>query len=108
MFLVLGIFQLILQSMDIRKRSTAMALSAELASGRLEYFKTLPFDNSELDEGSYSEFIEGSEPHKRFHRAWEIKDISVDIKRIELECYSTNCPQKKINLVLLLSRELGF
>jgi Tfp pilus assembly protein PilV len=108
MFLVLGIFQLVLQSMDIRKRSSAMAGSAELAAAKLEYLKTLSFEDPELKEGSYSEFIEGSGRHKRFQRAWEIEDISIEMKRVELECFSTICPQKKINLVLLLSRELGF
>ena len=106
--LLLGAAQLTLQSMHVKRTSDCSLESAELASDKLEYLKSLPFDSSELLESSDSERIESQRRNDIFQREWTIFDMSSNMKKIEIECYSMSCVQKKTRLVLLYSKELGF
>lgn len=108
MLLILGGIQLILHSILVKRRSDYSVTSAELASSKLEYFKSLPFENEELNEGFKREVLKGDTLLGSYRREWRIQNVSSDMKKIEMECFSENCPEKKIRLVLYLSRKLGF
>jgi prepilin-type N-terminal cleavage/methylation domain-containing protein len=106
--LLLGAAQLTLYSLHVKKTSDCSLESAEWASDKLEYLKSLPFDCKELEECSAEEKIRGQRNEDIFQRTWIISDISLSIKRIEVECYSTRCVPKKTRIVLFYSKELGF
>jgi prepilin-type N-terminal cleavage/methylation domain-containing protein len=106
--LLLGAAQLTLYSLHVKKTSDCSLESAEWASDKLEYLKSLPFESEDLEECSAVEMIQSQRSKNIFQRTWVISDISLNIKRIEVECYSTCCIPKKTRLVLFYSKELGF
>ena len=108
LFLILGTAQLILYSMNAKQRSDFSTKSVELASSKLEYLKSIPFDSQELEEGSRRESLRGDSLRGVYLRNWNILDMSSDMKKIEMECYSEQCPQKRTRIALLYSRILGF
>lgn len=107
-FLLLGTAQLALHSIIANRRADQSLKSAELASSKLEYFKSLPYESEELEEGSQAESLERKESREIFLREWDIEAVSPNMKKIEMESFSENYPHKKTRLVLFLSRELGF
>lgn len=108
MFLILEMAQLTLYSFRVKRRSDYSLKSAELASSKLEYFKSLPFESPELNESFKTESLQGDATLEIYHREWGVQNVSLNMKRIEIECFCENCPQKKTQLVLILSKELGF
>lgn len=106
--LLLGTAQLTLYSLHAKRVSGCSLESMELASDKLENLKSFPFGSQELDEDSYAERIESQRRNDVFHREWTIHDFSGDLKKIEMECYSESCVQRKTRLVLFYSRVLGF
>lgn len=107
-FLLTGMAQLTIQSLIIKRNADCNLRTAELASSLLEYLKSLPYDSEELKEGSKKESAGGEGILGSLWKEWRILDISPNMKKIEIDCYSENCPQKRTKLVLFLSRELGF
>lgn len=106
--LTTGTAQLAVYSLLVKRRADCNFISAELASSLLEYFKSLPYESDELKEGFLKESAGGEGILGTFWKEWRIQDLSPNMKRIEIESYAQSCSQKKIRLVLLLSRELGF
>jgi hypothetical protein len=100
--------QLIIHSMYAKQGSDFSTQSVELASSKLEYLKSLPYDSSDLDLGFIEESLQGDDLHGVYLRNWSIQNMSRDMKKIEMECYSEQCPRKKSRIVLLYSRVLGF
>jgi len=107
-FLITATAQVIIHSLFVQRRVEINLKIAELASLKLEYLKSLSFESDELKEGHRSELLKGDGSKERFIRAWGIQDISSSMKRIEIEVFSKSYPQKKVRLVLFISRELGF
>ena len=107
-FLILTTAQLTLYSLQVKRRSDCSLNAAELASAKLEYFKSLPYESDELGSGPQSEVIEGSSSPETFRREWDIQSVSLSMKKIEVACYSANFMEKKAHLILFLSRDLGF
>ena len=106
--LLLGAAQLTLYSLHVKKTSDRSLESTEWALDKLEYLKSLPFESEELEECSVVEWIPSLRRRDTFQRRWVISDVSVNMKRIEVECYATDCIPKKTRLVLFYSRQLGF
>lgn len=100
--------QLTMRSLFVQRRAESSLRSAELASSKLEYLKSLPYESPELKEGSWEESLKEEGALMTFRREWIISDILPGLKRIEIKCFSESLPQKKARLVLFLSRELGF
>ena len=107
-FLILATAQLTLYSLQVKRRSDCSLNAAELASAKLEYFKSLPYESDELGSGSRSEVIKGSSSPETFRREWDTQAVSSSMKKIEIACYSANIMEKKAHLILFLSRDLGF
>lgn len=106
--LLLGAAQITIQALYVKRTSDCNLEAAELASDKLEYLKSLPSYSPELADSMNAEIIEGQKINDTFRREWRIFDMSENMKKIEVECYSTTCAQKKTKLVLLYSKELGF
>ena len=106
--LITGTVQLTIHSLLIKRNADLNMKTAELASSFLEYIKSLPYESDELEEGSSEESIKEDGSREIFRRKWEVKDVSPNLKRIEVECFSEKHPLKKTRLVLYLSKELGF
>ncbi len=106
--LITGTVQLTIHSLLVKRNADLNMKTAELASSFLEYIKSLPYENDELKEGSSEESIKEDGSLEIFRRKWEVKDVSPNLKRIEVECFSEKHPLKKARLVLYISKELGF
>ena len=106
--LLLGAAQLTLHSLYFKRASDCGMESMELASGKLEYLKSLPYESPELEENSNVERLDSLRRNDVFHREWMIWDISKNLKKIEVECYAGSYAHKKARLVLLYSKVLGF
>jgi len=106
--LLLGAAQLTLYSLHVKRRSDCNLESAELASDKLEYLKSFSFESQELERSTNFESIKSQKINVIFRLEWTIYDVSANIKKIEVECYSTSCTHKKTRLVLFYSKELGF
>ena len=107
-FLISGTAQLTIHSLFAKSRADHNLRSAELAASKLEYFKSLAYESDELKEGIQTETIKEEGAQQIYLIEWRIQDTSLNMKRIEMEIYFKNYPQKKTRVVLLLSRELGF
>jgi len=107
-FVITATAQVIIHSFFVNRRAEINIKIAELASLKLEYFKSLPYENNELRESHNSESLKGEGSQESFFRRWKVRDISSNLKRIEIEVFSETNPHKKARLVLFISRELGF
>lgn len=106
--LLLSLAQLTVHSLLIKRISEYRINSAVLASSKLEYFKSLPFESEELVEGENEETIEREGLKGLYRRQWSIQDVSPEIKKIEIECFYEHSPERKIRLVSFMLRKLGF
>lgn len=106
--LITGTLQLTVHSLLIHRNASLNLKTAELAASLLEYLKSLPFESEELKEASKFEVIREPGSLETFRREWSIENISENLKRVEVKCFSESRPQRKTGLVLYLSRELGF
>jgi len=106
--LLLGAAQLTLHSLYVKRTSDCSLESAELASDKLEYLKSLPFESLELEERSNAERIISQKRNDIFMREWSVFDVTPKMKKIEVACYSESCVHRKARLVLIYSKELGF
>ena len=107
-FLISGTAQLTMHSLLAKRRADYNLRSAELAASKLEYFKSLAYEGDELKEGVQTEIIKEEGTQQTFLMEWKIQNTSLNMKRIEMEIYFKNYPQKKTQIILLLSKELGF
>ncbi len=107
-FLIAGIAQLTVHSLFVQRRAECALRAAELASSKLEYLKSLPYDSDELKPAIINERLKERGSRKTFWREWRIEDVSSRLKRVEIECFAEICPQKRTRVILYLCRELGF
>jgi hypothetical protein len=106
--LLLGAVQLTLHSLHARRISDCSMESAELASDKLEFLKSLFFDSPELKESSHVERVRSLKRQDVFVREWTISDVTPRMKKIEVICFSESCTQRGTRVVLFYSEELGF
>ncbi|UCE22739.1 MAG: prepilin-type N-terminal cleavage/methylation domain-containing protein [Candidatus Aminicenantes bacterium] len=106
--LLTGTVQLTIHSLLVRRNAELNFKIVEHASSLLEHFKSLPYESEELKDGLISETVKDEDSSETFIRKWKIEEISPHLKEIELEVTSEKFSQKKIRLVLYISRELGF
>lgn len=99
--------QLTIHSLLIQKRADCNLRAAELASSKLEYLKSLPYESDELKEAVLTESIEDGS-FNTYQREWRIEAVSSNMKKIEIICFGQSCPSKKIRMILFLCHELGF
>lgn len=105
---ILGTAQLTLHSIHLKQKSDCLVRAAELASTALERFKSLPYDSMELEDEDFDETVQDERSNHLFVRSWTIRKCSPSLKEIAVDCYAKNHPRKRMQTVLLLSRELGF
>jgi len=105
--LITATAQLAILSLFIQKRADRNLRTAELASSKLEYLKSLPFESAELKEAFFTELVEEGSSNT-YQREWRIEEVASNMKKIEIKCFAQSCPSKEIRLILFLSRELGF
>jgi prepilin-type N-terminal cleavage/methylation domain-containing protein len=106
--LLTGTVQLTIYSLLVKRNADLNLKITEHASSLFEHFKSFPYESEELKEGLVAETIKEEGSFETFIRKWKIEEISPHLKEIELEVTSEKYSQKKIRLVLYISRELGF
>lgn len=106
--LITGTAQLAIHALLVKRSADLNLTSSELVASKLEHLKSLSFESDEMKQGQYTETLTIEDTLEPWVREWRIQDISPSLKSIEIHCFSQNKPFKKIRLILLLSRELGF
>lgn len=106
--LILGTAQLTLHSIHLKRKSDCLVRAAELGSTTLERFKSLSYDNFDLEDTEHEETFRDERSNHLFLRGWTIQRLSASLKRIEVDCFAKNYPRKRMRAALYLSRELGF
>jgi prepilin-type N-terminal cleavage/methylation domain-containing protein len=106
--LITGTAQLTIHSLLVKRRADNNLRTAELASSKLEYLKSLPYESDELKEGFQVESVRGEGLLEIFWREWRIQDISSNMKKVEIEIFSKTYPQKKLRMALFISEHVGF
>lgn len=107
-FLIMATAQIIIHSFFVKRRAEINLKIAELVSHKLEYLKSLPYESDQLKEVYSSESLQEEGSQECFIRRWRIQDVSSNMKRVEIEVFSESHPSKKVQLLLFLSRDLGF
>lgn len=106
-FLIMGTAQLICHSLLVKCKSDCSMRAAELACAKLEQLRSLIFTSPGQEE-LQSEIFRDVKLNQTFIREWNSFDISPDMKKIEMSCFAQNHPRKKMRVILILTRELGF
>ncbi len=106
-FLLTGTAELVIHSIRTKRKADENMKLASLLVSKLESLKTLPFESADLQAGFHSAEI-GDEPEERRREEWEVEDLSLNMKKIDLRVSSGQAPQRPARSVLLLSKSLGF
>lgn len=107
-FLLLGIGQLICNSMLFKARADDGVFAAELASSKLEELRGLFYSEGGLENGEFNETIKLNGSAKNFLSTWTIMEIDPGIQTVTVECAPAGLPQKKTRLLLYMNRRLRF
>jgi len=106
--LILGTAQMTMLSLKSKRSSDLRFAISERLSSKLESFKSLFYDESVLEEGTFGEYTRDHNGGAAFIWNWHIYSISTNLSGIELGCYPENHPEKEIKLLVYISRNLGF
>ncbi len=106
--LILGTTQLTILSLLSKKSSDLRLTISERLFSKLESFKSLSYDESILEEGTYDECTSDLFSGAAFIWNWHVYSISTNLYGIEMGCYPENYPEKEIRLIVYISRDLGF
>lgn len=106
--LILGTAQLTMLSLLSKRNSDLRFTISEHLFSKLESFKSLSYDESILEEGTYDEWTRDLTSGAAFIWNWHIYSISTNLTGIEMGCYPENHPEKEISLIVYISRDLGF
>ncbi len=106
--LILGTTQLTILSLLSKRNSDLRFTISEHLFSKLESFKSLSYEESVLEEGTYDEYTKDLTGGAAFIWNWHIYSISTNLTGIEMGCYPENHPEKEIRLIVYISRDLGF
>ncbi|MFW6160671.1 MAG: type IV pilus modification PilV family protein [Acidobacteriota bacterium] len=106
--ILLSTAAVLLQAVAVKHRSEARTLAAEKAAMHLEKMKSLPLESEELREGNKTSLSQFPSWPEKIILDWTVEDIHPNLKKIYLLCYSINHPQQKTEIILYLSKHLGF
>lgn len=106
--LILGTIQLTLHSMMVKKRSDFRLNECSLISSQLEQLKSLFFSGGEWQEENHSLTIKAPGGHQFFILEWTLLSDPAGNKSIKMSCFPESAPQRKTEVLLFLSEELGF
>jgi len=106
--LILGTAQLTMLSLQSKQSSDVRIKISELLSSKIEFFKSLSFSGSVLEEGTHEEHIIDLTSGLNYIWSWHNQTVSANLSRIEIGCYPENSPHREIRLLLYFSDDLGF
>jgi len=107
-FLLTGMAELLLRSIQAKKAADEHLQRAGLLSSKLESFKSLPYESEGLRAGEYQEEIEGAPDEAAALAEWRIEDRGLNSKRIDLRITLQSRLERRLRAVLLVSGFLGF
>lgn len=108
LFLIMGIAQILIFSLAAKRTADSHFTAARRASAKLEEFKSLSFDDENLQAGMYEENITDPSSPDTFSIRWRIQDIDEGLKKVVLAIYPQHQPQRRTAFCLLLCREMEF
>lgn len=108
LFLFSGVAQLIISSLVAKRNAEFHLAAASLATSKLEYFKSLPFEDPALTKGEYFEAARIGFSKEIFWSEWNIGDIDEGMKKVVIKISRPSDPRKRVVFMLLLCRELEF
>ena len=107
-FALLTTAQLLLLSRAVQNRYRDHVQALATVAERLEHFRSLPFDSPELAPGRYRETLGDAESERSVTLNWTISPAAPRLKSEWIACARTGYPERKVETVLFLSRDLEF
>ncbi len=108
LFLLSGVTQLIMTSLAAKRNAEFHLAAASLAASKLEYLKSLPFEDPALTSGEYVETARAGFSKEILLSEWSIGDIDERMKKVVIKISRQKAPQKRVALALLLCQDLEF
>jgi prepilin-type N-terminal cleavage/methylation domain-containing protein len=108
LFLFSGVAQLMISSLVAKRNAEFYLAAASLAISKLEYFKSLPFEDPALTKGEYFEATRSGISKEILLSNWSIGDANEGMKKVVIKISRQNAPQKRVAFMLLLCQELEF
>ena len=108
LFLIIGTAQLLGLSLAAKGNGEFLFRAARVASSKLEHFKSLPFESAELEAGIHEEDIRDPAFPRPCRIVWRVENPDEGLKKVILECFSPDKPQRRAVFCLLLCRTLEF
>ncbi len=108
LFMIGGTAQLLVVSLAAKASADFAFAAARCASARLEYLKSLAFDNPELQPGVSTPAVDDAAFPERLDATCRIEEVSPHMKKIVIAISDRYSPRRKQTYCLLLSRDLGF
>lgn len=107
-FFLVGLAQALLYAMDIKSRYHDHMKIMEEITKKCEYFKSLPFESSELNIGTQSEVIPDNQSQRSYVVSCQIWKISPCLKAVKIACHPENKIKPSSSVTIYLSKRLGF
>ncbi|MCP2520050.1 prepilin-type N-terminal cleavage/methylation domain-containing protein [Candidatus Aminicenantes bacterium AC-335-K20] len=107
-FILISLLSLTTTCLFIKRNSEINFLSSKITAEKLEYLKSMPFENVALKPGIYREELVLKSHKKIYIRKWKISNLSSNLKRIEIQVWEKNHPERKVEFLLYISKDLGF
>lgn len=107
-FLLLSTASVLLHAIAVKHRSEARTIAAEKTAMQLEKLKSLSFENQNLKEGDNYSLDQLPFWPDEIILSWNIEDINPYLKKIHILCYSKNHLRQNSEIILYLSKHLGF
>ena len=107
-FLIAGTAQLMLRSAHLKKKSDILTASAGLVRDKLSLLRAQPFDGPALAEDEYEEILTDVSTGRAFRLTWTVELTGDETKMVRVRAAPARTQERGMELVLLLTRFLGF
>lgn len=107
-FLLVGTAELLIQSIQVQRKSDQALRIAGVMAAQSERVKTLPFDAGELASGNHEIEIALQPGDELVTLAWTVEDEGTSLKKVNFKLSRAGNAARPLEAVLLISRDLGF
>ncbi|MCP2605232.1 prepilin-type N-terminal cleavage/methylation domain-containing protein, partial [Candidatus Aminicenantes bacterium AH-873-B07] len=103
-FILTSLLYLMTTCFLLKRKSEVNFLSSKVAMQKLEYLKSMSFESEILEQGIYKEEVVLQSHKRTYIRKWNILELSPSLKRVEIQAWDKNLPEKKTEFILYISK----
>jgi prepilin-type N-terminal cleavage/methylation domain-containing protein len=106
-FLLVGTAEILVQSIGLQRKTDRTLRIAGLLASEAERAKSLPFEADDLAAGRHEIEVE-LQPGEPIRVEWEVGAEGTNLKRVNFTLSRNGGPERPLEAVLLISKDLGF